>query len=53
MYQTVLTAMSARLRVLPGLDAQRLPLMAVHVALVTIFSILFVVAGVSPHTGGF
>lgn len=50
---TVLTALHARLRVIPRLDAQRLPFMALHVALVTLFSILFVIAGVGLRTGGF
>lgn len=50
---TVITALSARLGVIARLDARRLPLMAVHVGLVTFFSVLFVVAGVGLRTGGF
>lgn len=50
---TVLTALSARLRVVPVLDARRLPEMAVHIALVTLFSVGFVVAGIGLRTGGF
>jgi putative copper export protein len=49
---TLALALHARLRVIPRLNAQRLPTLAVHVVLVTILSVLFVVVGVGLRTGG-
>lgn len=48
---TVLTALDARLRILPGLSARTLPAMARRVVLVTVFSVGFVIAGVSFRGG--
>jgi len=50
---TVGLALSARLRVLPGLDATGLRTLAWHVVPVTILSVLFVIVGVGIRTGGF
>lgn len=44
-------AIDARVRVIPNLDQDNLPAMAWHIVPVTIFSILFVFAGVSFRTG--
>lgn len=49
---TAALALSARFLVLPDLDARRLPLMAAHVAGVTLLSVLFVVLGLSFRVGG-
>jgi putative copper export protein len=49
---TLALALHARLRVIPRLNAERLPTLAVHVVLVTILSVLFVVVGVGFRTGG-
>ena len=43
-------AAHARLRVIPRLQAATLPLMAAHVAAVTVLSVLFVAAGISLRT---
>ncbi|MCB1701270.1 MAG: CopD family protein [Halioglobus sp.] len=48
---TVAFAIDARLRVIPVLSADNLNDMAWHIIPVTVFSILFVVAGVSFRTG--
>lgn len=48
---TVGFAIDARLRVIPVLSEKNLNVMAWHIIPVTIFSILFVVAGVSFRTG--
>ncbi|MBX3691010.1 CopD family protein [Dokdonella sp.] len=48
---TAATAIDARLRIIPKLDARTLPKMAVRIALVTLFSVLFVAAGVSFRGG--
>ncbi|MCJ8350925.1 CopD family protein [Moritella sp.] len=48
---TVGFALHARFRVIPYLSAQNLKVMAWHIIPVTIFSILFVVVGVSFRTG--
>lgn len=48
---TALVAAHARLRVIPRLQAATLPLMAAHVAAVTVLSVLFVAAGISLRTG--
>jgi hypothetical protein len=44
-------AIDARLRVIPVLSEKNLSVMAWHIIPVTIFSVLFVVAGVSFRTG--
>ena len=49
---TALIAAHARLRVIPRLSAASLPLMAWHVAAVTLLSVLFVAVGVSFRFGG-
>lgn len=48
---TILFALDARLRVIPGLTEENLIDMALHIIPVTIFSILFVLVGVSFRTG--
>jgi len=48
---TVLTALDARLRIIPRLSAKTLPAMARRVVLVTFFSVVFVIAGVSFRGG--
>lgn len=48
---TVLTALEARLRVLPNLTVETLPVMARRVILVTVVSVLFVLVGVSFRGG--
>jgi len=48
---TLSLAASARLRLLPRLDAQKLPALAWHIAGVTLLSVLFVVVGLSFRTG--
>lgn len=50
---TAALALHARLRLIPGLTAARLPLLAWHVAGVTTFSVLFVATGAAFRTGGF
>lgn len=49
---TLLIAAHARLRVIPRLSAATLPLMAWHVAAVTLLSVAFVAVGVSLRFGG-
>lgn len=49
---TVALAAHARLRLIPRLDAERLPALAAHIVAVTVVSVLFVVVGVSFRTGG-
>lgn len=49
---TLTLALSARTLVLPSLDARRLPLMAAHIAGVTVLSVLFVILGLSFRVGG-
>jgi len=49
---TVGLAAHARLRLIPRLDAARLPALAAHIVAVTVVSLLFVVVGVSFRTGG-
>ena len=49
---TALIAAHARLRVIPRLTAATLPLMAWHVAAVTLISVAFVAVGVSLRFGG-
>ncbi|HJV51465.1 MAG TPA: CopD family protein [Noviherbaspirillum sp.] len=48
---TVLLALDARLRIIPRLSAETLPVMARRIALVTLVSVLFVVVGVSFRGG--
>lgn len=48
---TVLTALDARLRIIPGLSAKTLPALARRVVLVTVLSVGFVIAGVSFRGG--
>ncbi|MFO0687827.1 MAG: CopD family protein [Myxococcota bacterium] len=50
---TVGLAVHAKLRVLPRLDDATLPVMAWHIAGVTVFSVVLVVAGASIRLGGF
>jgi hypothetical protein len=50
---TVALAAHAKTRVLPRLSDATLPVMAWHVAGVTLFSVLFVAAGASGRLGGF
>ena len=47
-----LVALHARFRVIPSLSARTLPLMAGHVAAVTLLSVAFVAVGVSLRFGG-
>lgn len=49
---TALIAAHARLRVIPRLSADTLPLMACHVGAVTLLSVGFVAVGVSLRFGG-
>ena len=48
---TVLTALDARLRIVPGLSARTLPAMARRVIVVSVLSVAFVIAGVSFRGG--
>lgn len=48
---TVGLAANARLRVIPRLSAETLPLMAAHVFAVTLLGVLFVAAGAGLRTG--
>ncbi len=48
---TVLIAANARLRIIPHLTPEKLPLMAVHILAVTTLSVLFVLSGVAIRTG--
>jgi len=48
---TVCFALHAKLRVLPNLSESTLKVMAWHIIPVTVISILFVIVGVSFHTG--
>jgi putative copper export protein len=43
---TVILAVHARLRLIPSLDAERLPALAKHIVAVTLAAVLFVVVGV-------
>ena len=49
---TALIALHARFRVIPRLSAATLPLMAWHIAAVTLISVAFVAVGVSLRFGG-
>ena len=50
---TAALAIHAKTRVIPRLRDDNLPLMAWHIAGVTVFAVLFVVAGASARLGGF
>jgi putative copper export protein len=50
---TVALAIHAKTRVIPRLNNDNLPVMAWHIAGVTVFSVLFVLAGASARLGGF
>ena len=49
---TVALGAHARLRIIPGLDTENLPLLAWHVVTVTLFGVAFLVVGVAFRTGG-
>ncbi|MDE3084575.1 MAG: CopD family protein [Verrucomicrobiota bacterium] len=49
---TVLLALHARLRLIPRLRDDNLPLLAVHIVAVTTLAVLFVLAGVLFRVGG-
>ncbi|MCB9898657.1 MAG: CopD family protein [Planctomycetes bacterium] len=49
---TAALALHAKQKVLPGLDAERLPAMAWHIVPVTVLAVLFVFVGVAIRTGG-
>ncbi|SMH50207.1 CopD family protein [Maritimibacter sp. HL-12] len=49
---TAALALNARFRVIPRLSAETLPLMGWHIRGVTLFSVLFVLAGAFIRTGG-
>jgi putative copper export protein len=49
---TVALAVDARLRMVPRLDAARLPALAWHIVAVTVISVAFLVCGVGIRTGG-
>jgi putative copper export protein len=50
---TVALALHAKWRVIPRLRDDNLPLMAAHIIGVTVFAVLFVLAGASLRLGGF
>ncbi len=50
---TIGLAIDARLRIVPTLRAETLNALAWHIAAITTTAVLFVVAGVGLHTGGF
>ena len=50
---TAALAIHAKTRVIPRLNDNNLPVMAWHIAGVTVFSVLFVLAGASARLGGF
>ncbi len=49
---TVALALHARLKIIPSLDADRLPSLALHIIAVTTIGVLMVVFGVAIRTGG-
>ena len=49
---TAALGVDARLRLIPGLTAERLPALAAHVIPVTVMAVVFVLAGVSLRFGG-
>ena len=50
---TILFALHARLRLIPNLTKETLPLLATHVVAVTVVAVLFVVTGLSFRLGFF
>ena len=42
----------ARLRIIPKLDASRLPALRAHIVAITVTAVLFVVLGAGIRTGG-
>ncbi|MCB1199588.1 MAG: copper resistance protein CopD [Leptospiraceae bacterium] len=48
---TALTALNARLRIIPHLSAENLGTMGVHIAIVTFLSVAFVITGVMHRYG--
>lgn len=50
---TLALAANARLRVIPRLTAETLPVLAAHIVTVTVLSVLFVIAGAGFRFGGF
>jgi uncharacterized membrane protein len=50
---TIIVAVDARLRIIPGLNENSLMPLAWHIIPVTIISVLFVVAGAGFRTGGY
>lgn len=49
---TVVLAMHARLKIIPNLNKDNLNLLATHIILVTVVSVLFVITGVGFRFGG-
>jgi putative copper export protein len=49
---TALLGAHARLRIIPKLDASRLPVLRAHIVAVTIVAVLLLVLGVGARTGG-
>ncbi len=49
---TLALALDARLRLIPRLDARRLPSLAAHVVAVTVLAVLFVAVGAGIRIGG-
>lgn len=49
---TALLGAHARLRIIPRLDAARLPALRAHIVAITIVAVLFLVLGVGVRTGG-
>ncbi len=50
---TLILALHARLKILPGLVPQRLNQLAYHIVAITVLSVLFVWTGVAFRTGGY
>lgn len=50
---TALLGAHARLRLIPRLNAETLPVLATHIIAVTVFAVLFAVAGVVLRTGAY
>jgi putative copper export protein len=49
---TAVLGAHARLRIIPKLDADRLPALRAHIVAITIVAVLFLVLGVGVRTGG-
>ena len=49
---TIALGAHARLRIIPKLDAQRLPALRAHIVAITVVSVLFLVLGVGIRAGG-